>query len=289
MPDDLEFEVNDLIDGRYRVLALLGRGGMGKVIKCYDEMLDKEVALKLLLDLDADQFAVRFQKEAQTTARLSHPNIVRVMDFGQTGAGELFLVMDLLEGKSLEDLLLEKGAFSVDETFEFGIQIGLALSHAHRNGVLHRDIKPSNVMLVKDDRGKYQAKLVDFGLAKFVQDDERLTSTGVGLGSPPYVSPEQGDGKEIDERADIYSFGCLLFAMLVGRPPFLADNPLATVLMHMKNPPPSLAEIKKEDFPLAVEALISRCLKKKPAQRPQSFDSLVEEIKSLKEALKYGT
>src|SRR5690606_21534110 len=133
---------------------------------------------------------------------------------------------------------------------------------AHRNGVLHRDIKPSNIMLVRGDTGKDQVKVVDFGLARFVGDDERLTGTGVGLGSPPYVSPEQGDGKEIDERADIYSFGCLLFAMLTGQPPFLADNPLARVLMHIKKAPPSLAQIKGSEFPRPVEELVARCLEK---------------------------
>lgn len=289
MYDDRDFEVDDVIDGRYRVLALLGRGGMGKVLRCYDEMLDKEVAMKLMLDLDASIYAARFQKEAQTTARLSHPNIVRVMDFGQTGNGELFLVMDLLEGRSLQDLLEDKGSLSVDETLGLAGQIASALGHAHRNGVLHRDIKPSNIMLVRGDTGKDQVKVVDFGLARFVGDDERLTGTGVGLGSPPYVSPEQGDGKEIDERADIYSFGCLLFAMLTGQPPFLADNPLATVLMHIKKPPPTLAQIKGSEFPRPVEELVARCLEKSPAKRPRSFEVLEEEINSLADSLRYGT
>ncbi|MBK9144798.1 MAG: protein kinase [Candidatus Melainabacteria bacterium] len=273
-----DFEPGDLIADRYSVIELLGKGGMGKVFRCRDRILDKEVAIKLLLDVDAEKEAMRFQIEAKATARLNHPNILRILDFGQTGSGELFLAAEYLKGRSLASEVDGYGPYKVEEALDLAADIASALSHAHKNDVLHRDVKPSNVMLVDEEDGSRSIRLVDFGLAKVTTHDDKLTGTGVGLGSPAYCSPEQGDGKAVDERSDIYSFGCLLFYLLTGHPPFQADNPLATIFMHMKKEPPTLAEIGGTEFPAPVEALVAKCLAKDPAQRPQSCDELIELI-----------
>ncbi|MCA9805352.1 MAG: protein kinase [Cyanobacteria bacterium HKST-UBA02] len=273
-----DFEPGDLIADRYTVIELLGKGGMGKVFRCRDKLLDKEVAIKLLLSVDAEKEAMRFQIEAKATARLNHPNILRILDFGQTESGELFLAAEYLKGRSLASEVDGYGPYKVEEALDLTAHVASALSHAHKNHVLHRDVKPSNVMLVDEEDGSRTIRLVDFGLAKVTAHDDRLTGTGVGLGSPAYCSPEQGDGKAVDERSDIYSVGCLLFYLLTGHPPFQADNPLATIFMHLQKEPPTLAEKGGTDFPAPVEALVAKCLAKKPSERPQSCDELIELI-----------
>ncbi|MGD9682156.1 MAG: protein kinase [Candidatus Obscuribacterales bacterium] len=273
-----DFEPGDLIADRYSVIELLGKGGMGKVFRCRDRVLDKEVAIKLLLNVDTEKEAMRFQIEAKATARLNHPNILKILDFGQTESGELFLAAEYLKGRSLASEVDGYGPYKVEEALDLAAHVASALSHAHKNDVLHRDVKPSNVMLVEEEDGSRTIRLVDFGLAKVTAHDDRLTGTGVGLGSPAYCSPEQGDGKAVDERSDIYSFGCLLFYLLTGHPPFQADNPLATIFMHLNKEPPTLAEKGGIDFPAPVEALVARCLAKKPDDRPQTCDELLEMI-----------
>jgi|GEM_PF-606174 len=270
-----------MIADRYSVIELLGKGGMGKVFRCRDKVLDKEVAIKLLLNVDAEKEAMRFQIEAKATARLNHPNILRILDFGQTRSGELFLAAEYLKGRSLASEVDGYGPYKVEEALDLAAHIASALSHAHKNNVLHRDVKPSNVMLVEEEDGRRTIRLVDFGLAKVTTHDDKLTGTGVGLGSPAYCSPEQGDGKAVDERSDIYSFGCLLFYLLTGHPPFQADNPLATIFMHLKKEPPTLSEKGGTDFPAPVEELVAKCLAKDPAARPQTADELEDLIDRL--------
>jgi len=221
------------ISERYEIHEKLGEGGVGLVYKARDTVLDQWVAIKVML-LETDEGAVRFQQEARAIARLNHENIVRVFDFGQTGDGKLYMVSEFLDGSSLKELIRQRGSLSEAEAIPVFEQIARGLSYAHKNRAIHRDLKPANVMLI-DDQGTYRVKLIDFGLVKLVgenQDRDQnqgLTSTGVGIGSPPYMSPEQAQGMPVDEGTDIYAMGCLIFETLSGRPPFQGETAIETI------------------------------------------------------------
>lgn len=274
-------ESRKLIDNRFEILAQIGSGGMGKVLKCLDTKMNKIVALKVLVDDSTELFVARFHQEAKSISRLKHPNIVEVMDFGRSDAGELYLVLDYLEGTDLADFIETNGPLAPQFGVMLFVQICDGLAHAHANGVLHRDIKPSNVILVTNEEQEVEVKLVDFGLAKLVAKDQDLTRTGVGLGSPPYMSPEQADGKEIDHRSDIYSLGCLMFESLTGQQPFLSTNPLATMLLHIKNPAPKLSEKMEGDVNQQLEQIVYKCMAKKPEDRFESASKLADELVDL--------
>ena len=232
--------VGRLIEGRYRVVAPLGRGGMGVVYRVEHVTLKKELALKLLLpELGrSDELLARFQREAEASARLSHVNIIQVTDFGRTEEGQLFLVMELLDGPSLADVLRDGKPLELDRALRIERQILRALEHAHQAGVVHRDLKPDNIVLVDRDGEPDVVKLLDFGIAKLSGPDETpgaevLTQAGMIYGTPAYLSPEQALGEPIDRRADLYAAGIILYEMLAGHRPFIADSALELVSMQI--------------------------------------------------------
>jgi hypothetical protein len=246
---------------RYELGPVLGQGGMARVHQGLDRQLGRQVAIKVLAPpFDRDrEFVERFRREARAAAGLSHPNVVSVFDSGSDD-GTHFIVTELVEGETLADRLRRDGPMPPSDAVAVAVDIARALAAAHTRGLIHRDIKPGNVMLLPDGR----VKVVDFGIARAAGSDT-LTNTGVVLGSTAYLSPEQAGGQPVDERADLYSLGCVLYEMLTGHVPFRADTPIATMYRHVNEdaPPPStIAPVQPE-----LEDVVLRCLEKDPKRR----------------------
>ena len=253
-------ETTHVLADRYELGPVLGQGGMARVYQGLDRQLGRQVAIKVLASpFDRDrEFVERFRREARAAAGLSHPNIVAVFDSGSDD-GTHFIVTELVEGETLADRLRD-GSMPPADAVAVAVDIARALVAAHTRGLIHRDIKPGNVMLLPDGR----VKVVDFGIARAAGSDT-LTNTGVVLGSTAYLSPEQAGGQPVDERADLYSLGCVLYEMLTGQVPFRADTPIATMYRHVNEdaPPPStIAPVQPE-----LEDVVLRCLEKDPKRR----------------------
>jgi serine/threonine protein kinase len=281
------------IADRYRVLGTIGRGGMGAVYRVEHLMLKKELALKFLHpELGRlDEVMRRFEREAEAAARLDHPNIVGVTDFGRTADGMLFLAMELLHGQSLTDLIRPDGdgqPIPVERALYIVRQILRALDHAHASGVVHRDLKPDNVMLIERDGEADIVKLLDFGIAKMsAQRDggggksETLTQAGIVFGTPEYLSPEQAMGEEADQRADLYSAGVVLYEMLTGRRPFEAQSKVAIVSMHLTQKAMPVTQAAPDaNIPLALERIVERAMAKK---RDERYASALQMLAALEE------
>src|SRR5579859_2126436 len=219
--------------GQYRIVDRIGAGGMATVFKAYQPTLDRYVAIKVLPAYHARDpiFVKRFVQEARSVARLAHPNIVQIHDFGDQ-EGITYIVMEYVDGGTLKDRL--KKPLPVAEASDFIIQAAEGLDCAHRNGIIHRDVKPANMLVRKDG----YLLLSDFGIAKMLEGTTNLTRVGTGIGTPQYMSPEQGMGQAVDRRSDIYSLGIVLFHCLTGRVPFTADSPLTITVKHMNDPLP---------------------------------------------------
>ena len=267
--------VRETLAERYDLLEVLGRGGMGVVYRGHDRVLSRTVAVKLLPHERADDpvWVARLAREARSAAALSHPNIVSVFDTGAQ-AGTHFIVMEYLDGRNLAQVARDRGRGTLDEAVRISSQIAAALGAAHRAGIVHRDIKPTNVMV---DRSGV-AKVLDFGIAR-ASDSTTLTQTAVVVGSAPYLAPEVARGERADHRSDIYSLGCVLYELLTGGPPFMADTPLAILHQHNTVPPRPPRELAPE-VPAALDALVVRMLAKQPGGRPQSARGLVGELES---------
>jgi hypothetical protein len=267
-----------LLAGRYQVLEQLGRGGMGAVFRARDTKLDRPVALKMLPEgsaPDADAVA-RFRREAKALARLSHPGIIQAHDSGEDG-GKHFLVMELVEGRSLGAVLREQGRVAPARAADFAYQAALALCHAHKSGLVHRDVKPSNLLLSADGR----VRLLDLGLARFLQDqigEAALTRTGTGMGTPDYCAPEQfRDARKADPRSDVYALGCTLYHLIAGRVPFPGSSFSEKVEAHeTKEPDP--VEALCPDVPAGLALAVRRMMAKRPADR---FGSMAEVAEAL--------
>lgn len=255
--------------GRYRLVRLLARGGMAEVWEGHDDLLDRDVAVKVPLAHLSDQpaFEERFRREAVAAARLSHPNVVAVHDTGEDG-GSSFIVMELVRGPSLRRVLDKRGSLGVDQSVAVADQVAAALGFAHRFGVVHRDVKPGNILVERDGL----VKVVDFGIAKAVQDAD-LTGTGLTLGTARYLSPEQVDGRPVDGRSDLYALGAVLYEMLCGKPPFVADSALVVALQHLRQAPEPLSGLRQE-IPSWLEAVVLRSLEKRPEDRFASAEDL---------------
>jgi eukaryotic-like serine/threonine-protein kinase len=253
------------IAGRYEVLDVLGRGGMGAVYRARDQLLERVVAVKVLPAEYADDplLVERFEREARAAARLNHPSIVAVYDTGRDGTVR-YIVMECVPGQSLAQLLNQRGALPVAEAVGIAAQVADALGVAHAAGIVHRDIKPGNVMVEPSG----QCKVLDFGIARLAAD-AALTQTASLLGSAPYMPPEMSLGRPADARADIYSLGCVLYEMLTDRPPFRGDVAAAIINQHVNRPPSAPSELNPA-VPAPVDALVLRMLAKDPADRPQS-------------------
>ena len=253
----------------YRIEEEIGRGGMGVVYRAVDTRLGRAVAIKMLppeTTADADRLR-RFVQEARAASALNHPNIVTIFDIDEDAA-TTFIVMELVEGATL-DRVLARRPLPVETALDYGAQIGAALEAAHAHGIVHRDVKPGNVMVTPDGR----IKVLDFGLAKLLERDPSLTTmTGVGtrsgviMGTAAYMSPEQAEGRQVDARSDVFSFGAVLYEMLTGRRPFAGNSDLGVITSILRDQPPSLRSIRSE-LPGDAQAIVDRCLAKDPAAR----------------------
>lgn len=276
------------INEQYEITSLIAYGGMGAVYQARHIHLGTKRAIKVIRsDIHInDGVYQRFKKEAQAISELSHSNIISFHDYGFVDSIP-YVVMDLLEGDSLDQAIKSEGKLSTAAALEIFVQVASALNHAHNKGIFHRDIKPSNIMLTKDESGTTQAKVLDFGIAKIQNPDfaQRLTGTGEIFGSPCYMSPEQGKGLQVDSRSDIYSLGCVIFETLTGSPPFQGKSPIETIMKHLNEKPPRLTKNLNEvitDPVLAdLEAIVERCLEKDPQSRYPTMQALEEDLKRL--------
>ncbi|MET7650051.1 protein kinase [Streptomyces sp. NPDC005486] len=256
-----------VLAARYELAEAVGRGGMGEVWRATDRELGRTVAVKVLPPelTRHEEFRVRFRREARTVASLNHRNVAVLHDVGEdTTDGETtpFLVMEFIEGRTLTDVLAD-GAFTVERALAVGRDIADALAHSHAQGLIHRDIKPSNVMLTSEGG----VKVLDFGIAKVVAETTtRLTATGMTVGTPAYLSPEQLTGEPVDGRSDQYSTGCLLYELLTGRPPFVGDSPFAVMHQHISQEPVAPSRLRPQ-IPAVVDDLVLRTLAKDREQR----------------------
>jgi serine/threonine-protein kinase len=261
-----------VIDNRYRILEKIGEGGMGSVFKVEHVRMEKILALKVLRPDSARDKGIlsRFRQEAKTIAKLSHPNTVQVFDSGELEDGSLFIAMEYLPGRDLAWHLRAHGPVTEEKAAGVGIQLLSSLSEAHALGIVHRDIKPANVLLVRRKDRDDLVKLLDFGIAKLNEGEARKTITGVTefIGTPGYMSPEQGKGDPLDARSDLYSVGALLFELVTGRELFPSSSAMATVNMHMTAKPPRVNEVRP-DRPVspAFEEVLKKALAKEPGER----------------------
>ncbi|MGW7201729.1 protein kinase domain-containing protein [Streptomyces chryseus] len=279
--------------GRYALKSLLGHGGMAAVYLSHDTVLDRPVAVKILhSDLVREpSFRERFRREAQAVARLNHTNIVSVFDSGEdvlNGALEPYIVMEYIEGRSLATVLEEDsgpfGAMPTSSALNIAADVLSALAASHEMGLVHRDIKPANVMITK--RGII--KVMDFGIARAVQSGgSSMTQTGMVVGTPQYLSPEQALGRGVDQRSDVYSVGCMLFELLTGRLPFVADSPLAMAYQHVQEVPPSVSAFNRS-LPPAIDVLVAKALEKVPEDRFPTAHAMRTAIEDLKTHLVSG-
>lgn len=264
-----------MIVERYRVISIIGQGGMGTILKATDTLLNLDVAMKVMAVDYTGTNAARLQREASSAGKLSHPNIARIYEFGQTPDGSPYMVMELLSGMNLAQFIEQNGSLTYTQAIPIFRQIASALDLAHRNNLIHRDLKPSNIMLVEQMSGEYQVKLLDFGVAKTQLQNMTITATGAMVGSPLYASPEQASGEEIDPRSDIYSFGVLMFEVLNGKPPFTGATALETLSMHKKTKPPLLSSIVPPlNIPNILVELVDRCLQKEKDKRPAAMQEI---------------
>lgn len=263
------------LDGKYRLDKRLNSGGMGTVYKATHLMLGKTMAVKLIkANLPASPEVVRrFQREAKAASALNHPNIAPAYDLGQTQDGTLYIAMEYIDGASLKDVI-QAGPIAPERTIHLLRQVASALSLAHRHEIIHRDLKPQNIMVTKDADGHEVAKLLDFGIAKTLDDSAtQLTATGFSLGTPQYMSPEQAYGRPVDGRSDIYSLGIILYEMLAGEVPF-SDPSTPAVLVKQMTEMPIPPSLKRPDrsIPPELAAIALKCLEKDPANRFQTAD-----------------
>ena len=274
-----------IILDRYKVIGLLGAGGMGSVFHVQHLHLQTEFALKVLNRQADKTLWRRFENEARAASRLDHPNLIKVYDSGLLPDGQPFFVMEFVKGQTLADLVAKHGRLPIRKTLKIFIQVGFALAYAHDNGVIHRDLKPSNIMLSQGLDGSLTSavKVVDLGIAKLTGADEfnqqTLTRTGEVFGSPLYMSPEQCMGTAVDSRADLYSLGCSMYEALTGAPPFIGENALSTMMKHQMETPLSLKEASMGiTFPQEIELLVAKLLEKNPHNRHANAQLLTSEL-----------
>lgn len=253
---------------RYVIVRELDAGGMGRIYLANQKPFNRPMVVKVMHAELADDatLARRFYREAQAIAQLSHPNTVTVYDFGKSPEGLLFIAMEYVEGVSLGHLLRETGALPLEDAVAFTIQVAQSLGEAHAKGIVHRDLKPDNVMVVRTTASDSFVKVLDFGIAKFNEAENRVTQTGSIVGTPLYMAPEQAQSHPLDGRADLYSLACCFFEMLTGAPPFDGSSAVAILLAHQNKEIPRLPA----GFPRALNQFMQRALAKNPNARPET-------------------
>jgi tetratricopeptide (TPR) repeat protein len=278
--------IGAVVGERYRIVSRIGVGGMGAVYRAEHTMMRRDLAIKVLLSElgGREEFARRFEREAESASRLTHPNIITVTDFGRTPGGSLFLAMEFLAGDALTTLINE-GPLPRERALLIIRQILRALDHAHGAGVVHRDLKPDNIMLVERDGQRDVVKILDFGIAKVTEPasgQEALTQAGVIFGTPEYLSPEQALGEPVDARADLYAAGVILYEMLVGRRPFESEEKVKIISMHLSHVPPRMRDSNPTvDVPVALEQVVMQALEK---HRENRFASAVAFLQALEDS-----
>jgi eukaryotic-like serine/threonine-protein kinase len=269
-------EATRTFGGRYEVIERVGSGGMAEVFRARDDLLGREVAVKVLSERFARDrsFVERFRREAQSAANLNHPNIVSLYDYGADN-GTYFIVMEFIDGRPLDDIIRTEGALLPERAAEIASDIAQALHKAHLGGLVHRDVKPSNVMMTSQG----QTKVTDFGIARALVNDgeQTVTQTGMVIGTASYLSPEQAQGNPVDARSDVYSLGCVLYEMLTGSAPFAGDTPLSIAYKHVREDPQAPSR-RNRDVPRALDAIVMKALAKNPDNRYSSALEMKQDL-----------
>ncbi len=278
--------INTLFDGRYRILRKLGAGGMANVYLAEDEDLGRRVAIKILNDRYAndDLFIERFRREAKSAASLSHPNIVSIYDRGEA-EGTYYIAMEVIEGRSLKELILTRGALPTDTAISYAKQLLEALRFAHRHGIIHRDIKPHNVLVSADQHVKAnepRLKVTDFGIAR--HGASQMTEAGSIMGTAQYLSPEQARGAPVTAASDLYSAGVVLYEMLTGKVPFSGDSAIEIAMKHVNELPTPPSKLRSE-IPPELDQIVLRALAKEPEERYQTADEFIEDLERVEAGL----
>jgi eukaryotic-like serine/threonine-protein kinase len=262
--------------GRYVVIERVGSGGMAEVYRARDELLGREVALKVLHERFSQDrsFVERFKREAQAAANLNHPNIVSLFDYGADD-DTYFIVMEFIDGKSLSDVLQDEGPLMPERAAEIAADVAKALGRAHEGGLVHRDIKPSNIMITSSG----QTKVTDFGIARALgtDGDQTITQTGMVIGTAAYFSPEQAQGSPVDARSDVYALGVVLYEMLAGRAPFTGETPLAVAYKHVREDPEPPSTVNP-DVPKSLDSITMKALAKNPDNRFSSASEMDDDL-----------
>jgi len=287
--------VGQLVAGKYRLLEVIGEGGMGVVYLAEHELIEKRVALKVLRPEYSSraELVSRFQQEAISASRIKHPNVLDVFDFGQLEDGSFFLAMEYLKGHDLSHELADGKTLTPVRAIQIALQATRALAAAHGRGVVHRDMKPENVFLHSSEDGDETVKIVDFGIAQLKSEDKpgqepqgrrRLTRTGMIFGTPEYMSPEQAAGRPVDLRVDVYALGVILYEMFTGAVPFTSDSFMAVLSAHMNRPiPPMRSVVPELVISEELEAVVYKALEKEPDQRFQSMKELAAALQATPE------
>jgi eukaryotic-like serine/threonine-protein kinase len=283
-----------VLDKRYRLLQMLGRGGYGEVHKAFDELLQREVAVKIISSSGTPQGLAadisKLQQEARATAQIHHPNIVSTYAIGGDANGFVYLVMEYVDGRALSSMLQAGEMLSLPVAVDVLCQIASALQVLHRHGVLHRDLTPRNVMLIAQEDGSYSAKVLDFGLAKLERKSaDSISRTGKAIGTVGYMSPEQCLALPFDKRSEMYTFGLLMYEVFMGKRAHPADG--APTLVHTVREYPAKFAVANPEakVPPALENIVFRAISKNPRDRYQSFDEVSAELAMVAEALKSGS
>lgn len=284
--------LGEVVGGKYNLVEQIGSGGMGEVYLGVNEPLDQRVAVKFLSQKYSanEQIIMRFLNEARSYCRVNHPNAVTLLDYGQHDDGALYIITEYVEGISLTDAISEHGPLEPSKALSVTMQCCEVLSAAHDEGVIHRDLKPDNIMLMPASQDRYAVKVLDFGIAKIV-DDERaaLTKTGSVFGTPEFMSPEQAEGKTADPRSDLYALGILLFYTSTGRLPFEADSQFAVLEQQIHEAPPKASSVVDDaEVPEPIEGIVECCLKKPREERFESADQLYEALSGASERIGAG-
>jgi serine/threonine-protein kinase len=281
--DTVDPLIGRVINDRFEILELIARGGMGRVYKARQQPLGREVALKVLDprhqgELDPE-FQARFFLEASTSAKLSHPNTVTVFDYGKTNDDIYFIVMELVEGRTLAAMLKDEGPLEADRAVHIAVQIARSLREAHGIGVIHRDLKPANVLLTRHADEADFVKVLDFGLVKNVAEDDELTQAGLFMGSPKYMAPEQIQGGHVDGRTDVYALGVILYLMVTGQVPFDRPNQVQILMAHMREAVPPMTRADGVPIPPSLQQIVLRCLAKDADARFANMNELITALK----------